>query len=895
MVKIDSTQKNIDQIKEIGLSNLELMPQVEKWCIHLNVEGYARGMVAQAFQIPNNVKLDCQHAGVPSDWMRLSVIAEEFIERNCLDCKFHEAREKPNYGEVIVTRIEQRNSERSAKQELEKDLAEKIRLEAANLINAGKSKANTTQISILKLLSEMADEDRRSATAAKLAAAAVLDPLFFSDDAINVLLIYFADEKAGADCISAACAVLAGRSYFPVNAFEVAKGQIATSPHFDQLARVLNFYISPDNFEADEKIIEVLISRLWYKRNIGESANPKRNFQNSEELLIRLLKEMPEKLVPLFRRKLAVNEKYTRININLLLQRLIPVVPEFVIKLTTEIILSLELTDDQYEESADGTTLDTIQALIEQDPSGTMLKLDETLVKLSVQARTLLPRLSIKLLEDRAFADNHPAISSKLIDELVKQVLSSDVPDEIQTETRHRLSYFVNQRPELFQSNFDGFLGYLSKVAEEESLFKFYQQELQTKEPAERTTFNYLSGLGFFEVQNIEHAINDRYRETKMIIGALCRATPQVNVPKVYSIIPGISSVKNEKYKNELIAIITDYAKDPAVLAGFIPQLYTHLLDPESEKIRFSALQFLNKVFTSYPMLVTSSLWDLWEVFLNDKAPGIKGFALVILGTVAEKFPERVTPVHLKIHREAIFTNWLFQLSNAIDIAANLRPFMNQTERYDMTALLLRIADIYSKNDDDIKLTGVIDQILSFVSDQPKAIFNIVSKYLCPRISKIEYYHAKEELEKLWYLSRKTPEIKRLWLEGVLTFMTRFPYEGGGGQDERLDLYFKMHHLEKKFIDPCMDKFRHMLTLPGTAMERHFEVAHLLGILGYFECYAELVDITANLKIQFGDVESNKYIRRNIEFWELVASAEIRGQIPEKLTQLKAAAHVFKS
>ncbi|MBB6502905.1 hypothetical protein [Pedobacter cryoconitis] len=895
MVKIDSIQKNIEEIKEIGLENIELMPQVEKWCVHLTVQGYARGMVAEMYRIPNNVKLDCQHAAFPADWLRLSVIAEEFIAQNCINCNFHQARSKPNYGEVILEKLQKQTEEQSEREKLRTDLAEKIKQETNVLIAAGRFKANPTQLSILKMLVGLADESQRSITASKLSAAALLDPSFFSDDALNVLLMYFEDEQAGAYCIEAACAVMAGRKYFPVNLLDVAKAQTGTSPHFDRLAKILNFYIEVNNIDDHILTIDTLITRLWYKRHIGEPANPERNFQNAEALLIRLAKVAPEQLQTIFRQHLAVNEKNTRINIDLLLQRLTATLPEFVAALAPEIIRSLEFTDNQYEESADGVTLETIQVLFNQDPPSTFACLTKEKVKLSVAAKALFPRLTINLLNNRAFADNHPEITTTLVDELVADILNSGVPEEVQTAARHQLSYFIQQRPELFQSRFDGFLGYLSKVAEEEALFKFYEEELENKEPDERTTFNYLVGKNFYEVKNIEQEIHNRYQETKKIIGELCKVAPHQNLPKVYSIIPEISSAKNEKYKKELIKIVTDYGKDPAMLAGFIPQLYTHLLDPDSKNIRHTALLFLNKIFEKFQMLLTTSLWDLFNVFLEDKEPGIKGLALMILGTVADNYPERITAAYLKIHKDALYTNWAFVINNAIEISNNLRPFMSERERYEMTVLLVRIADIYSKEDDDTKLSGVVDQILSFVADQPEALYKIPANFISPRVKTGDYYQAKEQLEKLWYLAKKAPEVYSLWLDGVLSFLIRFPYNGGGGQDDRLDFYFKMHHLDRKFIVAQEAQFRELFALPGTAIERHFEVAHILAILGYFECYTLLEEVTVSLKLKFTDVEANKRVRRNIEFWQLMAAVEITADRSEKLNKLKIAANVFKA
>jgi hypothetical protein len=881
-------------MRTIGIENTELIPQMEKWCTHLSVQGYARGMVAEMYRLPNNVKLQCQHAAFPSDWLKLSVIAEEFIAQNCLSCVHHQVRSTPNYGEAILNKLKKQKGERLEQEKLQADLVEKIKQESNALITSGKSTANPTQLSILKMLTGLGDESQRPTTATKLCAAAVLDPSFFNNDALSILAMHFKDEQAGSDCIDAACAVMAGRKYFPLHVLSLVEVQIGTSVHYDKLAKVLGLYIDADNIKDQMETISVLVTRLWYKRSVGESLRPERDFYNAEALLTKLIKIAPEEMKNIFKQHLAIDEKDARVNVNLLLQRLSTASPYFIAGLAPEIIHSLEFTDDEYEESADAITLETIQVLFCQDPTGMFKCLNTEKTKLSDAAKALLPRLTVNLLNDIAFADNNSEIAIALVDEMIADMLNGGVPNEIKTAARHQLSYFINERPELFQSRFDGFLGYLSKVAEEETTFRYYQEELEKKRPGEYTTFNYLVGMQFYEVRNIEQNIDNRYRETQTIIGELCKFAPQQNLPKVYSIIPEISSSRNEKYKNELINIVTSYGKDPGMLAGFIPQLYTYLLDPESINIRYTALKFLDKIIEKFPMLVTTSLWDLFNVFLEDDAPGIKGHALRILGTVAVKYPERITKTHIKIHNNSFSAKWVFVINSAVRISNTLRPFMDKSEQQETSIFLAQLVMAYSKSTEEERLSEAIDQLLLFITNQPEALYKISLNFISPRISKGDYYDVRKQLDKLWYLSKKTPSIAALWLDGALLFLTKFPYNGYGGQDDRLEVYFNMHRLKRQLIYEHVSKFLEVLYLSGTAMERHFEVAHILELLGYFELYAELQEITSKLEVQFPDVEANKWLRRNISFWQLIANGEMSINKSEKKEKLNTAANVFE-
>jgi len=892
MVKIDSLQKSINEIRETGLENAELMPQVENWCVHIIVEGSARGMVAQMQGLANNVSLTCPHAAYPSDWYRISLVAEEFIERNCLNCTFHQVRREPNYGQVVLAKLKKRDDEALNNEQLKISLAEKVKQEAKDLINTETKNANPTQLSILKMVTKLGEESERVAIANKLSAAAKLDPAFFSNAALDVLFMYFEDEHAGNDCINAACSAMAGRNYFPIKAFELAKQQMKGSPHFDQLAKILGLFIDANNIKDHRSTLIALIDRLWYKRFIGEPFDPIRNFQNAESLLISLGTSAPQLLIEIFREQLAINDKNKRININLLLQRLTEALPDIVAGLTVPILKSLELVDDQYEQSADQTTLDTLHGIIKLFPLETFQILTDERTKLSIDARTTLIKLTIKLLSDRAFTDSQPVITDTLVDELMANIFNKGIPEKTREEATHQLSYFISHRPELFQSRFDGFLGYLSEIAKEEALFKYYRDEFDNKPPQGYTTFNYLIGKDFWEIKGIEQQIHSRYNEIKKILGQLCKAAPEQNLPKIYSLIPQIDSIKDEKYKQELLSIVTDYGKDPVTISGFIPQLYKHLLDPDSINIRYSALKYFDLLIDRFPMLVTSSLWDLFDVFIRDKNVIVHGMALTILGTTANKFPEKVSADYIQLYREALFNPKVFVHSRAIDISSDLRPFMDRNQQYDVIGLLLQLAEIYKKEDDETIFSAIVDQLLYFAADQPKFIYSIAEKYIFPQTASDDYYKAKEQIERLGHLLKRSGKIEHLWLKSVLSFLTRFPYDGGS-QDDRLDFYYKIYHLRQDVIIDQAMLFRELTMLHRTAIQTHFDIAQVLDLLGYFEQYELINEIGTALKIQYPEVEANKRLLKFIDFWNFLAESEIASDHNKKLKNLKSAENVF--
>jgi hypothetical protein len=892
MVKIDTYKKAFDEIHQTGAENASLIPQVDNWCKHLNIECFSRGMVAQSANLVNEVSLTCQHASHPVKLHSISYVAEEFIRRNCLNCSFHNVKAEPNYGQKILNKIDSQNEEALIKEKEREATAQKVDEEVKQLIKSGKKKANQTQISILNLVSDLGKDNDREVTAARLYAAAKLDPGFFSDAALEVLLFHFMDEKAGRDCIRTVNAVSTSRKVPFQKVFDVASSQILESPYFDDLAGILSLFINERNVSEITSILEDLIDRMWYKRSVGEPANPDRNFKNSEALLIRIGAGSPKILKDLLEKQLSIDEKNKRVNINYLLQRLFENLPELISELTFPLIKSLELTDDQYEESADYVTINTICMLAKAYPDDTIAKLKEQVPSLSVAAQQTAIKINIKLVSDRVFADHNPSISVDLTDKLFGQMLNKGVVEEIKDEASEQLSYLVGDRPELFLSRFDGFLGYLSEIAERDKLFEHYNNEINTKQPHEYTTFNFLIGKNFIEIENERLKITKKYRDVKKILGKLCKSYPAQNLPKVYSLIPELDSEKDEKYKLELLSIVMDNAKDPLVIAGFIPQFYLHLLDPNSLNIRYKALLYLARLVDSFPMTITSTLWDLFEVFIAGKEVLAKGTSLLILGNIATQMPEKINSEHLTIHRESLVNSNVFIHNSAISICEDLHPMMSEAQREEILVILLQLAEVYSQEENKSQLITIVEQIAKFGTDRPKLIFKVSEKFLLPLTDSDDYYEAKERIGGIEELIEQFPNVEPLWLKGVIGFLIRFP-NNGGSHDDRVELFFKMHHLSEETIVALQSEFSTLLSLPRTAIQSHLDIAHILHLHGYFGLYETVIKMTVSIEALFPNVAANIPLLRTVKFWNEIANAEIESKPDIKMNHLKEARNVY--
>jgi hypothetical protein len=102
---------------------------ISNWCAYVSIKkSGGTGIVEQQTGLPIGHRyLECQHA--PASGMAgsdLALIALDFHDRNCVDCKFRESVGLPNLTTLLSQRDAHRAQQRQAQQRAEQQVAERL-------------------------------------------------------------------------------------------------------------------------------------------------------------------------------------------------------------------------------------------------------------------------------------------------------------------------------------------------------------------------------------------------------------------------------------------------------------------------------------------------------------------------------------------------------------------------------------------------------------------------------------------------------------------------------------------------------------------------------------------------------------------------------------------------
>jgi hypothetical protein len=364
MARKDSTSKMFEDGLESAKKNAGLIPEIKNWCIHIVLKDVSAGMIAEMSDLPVTVQVSCPHASGGSSGMMLDWIAGSFITENCLSCSFHQPVTEFNFGTKLLAEKKKREIEEALKKDADAEMYRQLSESIGALVRIEKDRAQITELSILQLLESLKDSAGREVNAELVFQASKISPGFFPLLSLDVLSLYFEDGLIGGMCMQIVHEVLKVKTIFPERVFQQALKALQEGKHFNDAALLFSHYINTGNIWSYEETILALIKSLWYKRTIGEPYDLVRNYDNSIVTLHYLIGLDCVFMASLFKKQLQVNDKVTRININHTLQEIMVADTPFVLDLLDELIRSFELTDDQYEDSADNATCVTIAKLV---------------------------------------------------------------------------------------------------------------------------------------------------------------------------------------------------------------------------------------------------------------------------------------------------------------------------------------------------------------------------------------------------------------------------------------------------------------------------------------------------------------------------------------------------
>lgn len=231
--------QTIENSMEIGRKNMALLPQVQRWCKHLEVRQKSAGLLAEISGLPiSSLEVTCPHGISTGESMHMEWEARRFIIHNCAGCPHHQEQSPDNFGRQVFAEHE------VAKQVVADAEArrEALRTRAYSDAKVALATKQITEKSVNTLiLALIQNQEHKEAIASRLVKAAHLGPEFFTDQALLVLADGFMEEYASS-CIAVVREVCANRQSFPDEIIVAA--QLAAVAGSDAACGLLADYVS---------------------------------------------------------------------------------------------------------------------------------------------------------------------------------------------------------------------------------------------------------------------------------------------------------------------------------------------------------------------------------------------------------------------------------------------------------------------------------------------------------------------------------------------------------------------------------------------------------------------------------------------------------------------------
>lgn len=837
MAREDDIDQELQKAISIGRSNQQLMPSVKSWCRHMDLADVSRGLVAEMYGLPINIKISCPHTAGIIRGMVLENISSHFIMDNCTDCPYHDPTTNDNFGTQLLARSRKERAEKDKATVTEETFKDSLRKEIAELARKEKPKAGITQLSVLKYVEGLDQPEDRIEKAELLLKSAGLEPGFFSLLTLRGISYYFDDEAAGHLLMDTVCLVLGKMKDRPAFILSRLLDTLVKCRHLNAVCLLLKFFIDGPNIKDHDKTIRLVIDQCQYERQIGDPGDLKRDYTGPLALLSYLIEKDQAFMQAVLRDRLSLHGKSQRINTHFLLQELFALQETTILSLAPEIVRSLEGENDRYMESADRVNLSTIALLIKSDP-GTQYPIIQSYIgKLSSKASGSTIELTRAILRDDAFRGVYPSFCQQMIDEYIDKALSGSVFDK--NEELKELRYLSQDYPEFFGSHVNGLLGFLIKVNDEEKTFYYFKEEAETKAPDQQTTFNYLTGKRPWEIMNLKTALESVSHAIKATIENVIEQDPATHGSAVRQLLKSLDSTTQEGIKKALIRILSSAIKDPLVTSTLLSDLYTYLLDAHSTKIRYASIEWLDNIMERFPGLITQTLLDLVDIFIEDADVIIKAKAIRLLGTMSRKMPSRFTQAHMEAIIGALVNQYVGVHKTAASICHVVFSHTDAGQREVIFNSLYILEKVYHDQDPSF-CKEVIEQMLRLAADYPKLLDYTVKNYVLPYSYHQDFYIAENFRETLDEIRKAHPVFEPAWLKTTFSFLGGTRLEMGDSED-RGKLFHAMYSLSYKTVQQnsiLFDTFIKTRQYTDSG-----DILQTLDVLSYFEQHSLVIQL----------------------------------------------------
>lgn len=663
-----SEHRRIEESIELGRRNVECITGLTQWCRHARIEQVSQGMLAEMTSLPIGlISVSCPHSAGGSSSMNLPWIVPEFILQSCINCQHHQPNGDTSWAEQIIenSRKHKADADRRLK-ERQQQLA-KIRESLRSIPNQAKSKAPVQEQKVVELIEGLFDDNstRQEESYKQLVEAARIGPELFSNGMIDLLLEQCVRQEFSAKCLRICSELASKRKDYSERFFQTGCEAIRREIFPERAAELLNANLDKHKLPMESVIVRHLIVYQSYYRPIGGFREKVPEYPFSTLLLLAYSDTAPDLLFSEIRKCLKTDNKRVRCDVCGVIRSMRGLKPDFVVKLVPDLVDSLSLDDDLYEDSADHAECAEIAAAFHIEPIIVDKILCSQIRAVDGELQQILISPYYSILHNRDWKPrstrNHEKASQPNPAEILafERCWEFTRDDLLEVETRVKAADAIERTchsfPNLVLNHFDSLLGYLAILS------------LQS-DPPKATPRIVIPGRSEAAQEKAQVGLDNwkrnnqwQYLKNKItdILEKLSELYPAKIVDPIIKCFETTDNKTHEKFKAALIAILGKIGKDYVCQPKVLPILMKGLMDYESVLIRATAVRAVGEAFRYANVNPPENMLDIIVLHLRDQYVAVHKTALHFVRdhgyslSQAQKVEAlRMLAVHAKVYKD---------------------------------------------------------------------------------------------------------------------------------------------------------------------------------------------------------------------------------------------------
>lgn len=872
----------LNESLELARRSKSIIPEIKHWCSHIKIVSEYRGLIGE-MGLPAMNHVSCPQADGGAA-MNLEWVAQDFIIANCQDCQFHTETFPKNFGRKTLERYKEYVDKLNQDHEEEQKIIDEVRIKIKGKILDRFKFSKTTEVSILKLVDKLSDNQNQLKIAQSIKESSRLKPAFFNSLSLDYLVLFFDNEDISPDVADAVVNVLLADTS---KLSDFTKSRIldsfAKGQNLNTIVRLANCL----NLSQEEELVFVtLLINNYFNENFTRQDDP---FENFSPFIIKHFQDYSSRQQKNFNTLICNSLKdansSVRKNTCLILYQLYILDKAIALPFVDNMILAYNIEEDS-RGGSDWTVCRTLIRFCYADIDLVLNTISAKFNTLSAGAKVQILKFYDKFLETDDLRESFPDQSNTVIDKIIGFAANNEIKDDFEN-TFSVLRDLTRSYPTKFSDKFDVFLGFLIAALKEKNTFNWNKENLDSN----TTTFNPLIGLNFYDIMGLETRISTKLSNIKDILVNLVREDQTANFAEIIKIIRNLDSKKPEdvEVKIYLITIIRSSIKSNISLVQILPDTYNWLLDMNALAVRMEALKLLAVLLENHFVIIPQTISDLLLLLIKDDDVVIKKFAIDAYGQVLVKKPSTISEEVINYLLEQYDSRYIgisHAMSDLTYPLLNILPVEKHGKLYGKVIMMLAAHCSQKEKNHDfcqklLKQAIFLNRKVNSENFIPYEI-NIVTNYLLPDCSESDFYKAEKAIKLLRDLRRCNDDLNDLWLASALAFIYKYPphhHEMAISNSFRKGFYSEMYYLRRS------DVFKESELIIGY-LKNHlddidlydYDIINILNLFGYFSLHSENLNLCNYIIENVQNVPSKKYFFRVVKDHRFLSGLALAGK-----------------